>query len=293
MIKRVLYNGVTWIDLESPSSEEMSELTKEFNLHPLISSELLSPSLRPKIDLHKDYIYLILHFIDDKEVDFVLGKDFIITTRYEDVEPVMKFSKSLSLGEQMHDKDFNAGVLFYYITRGLYNELGDELTRLRAHMKVIEKSVYSGEERAMVLALAESGRKILDLQQAVEPHQEVLTSLEHHTKEFYGKDYVRYASALLGNYYKVHQRIKRIFALHNELRATNDSLLASKQNSIMQVFTIVAFVTLIPSLISSIFGMNAENMPFIGQQYDFWVIILLMITASGSVFWFFKYKKWL
>ncbi len=293
MIKRVLYNGVTWVDLESPSSEEVAELASEFKLHHLISSELLSPSIRPKIDLHKDYIYLILHFIDDREVDFVLGKDFIITTRYEEVEPVMKFSRALHQGEQMHDKDFNAGVLFYYITKGLYTEMGDELTRLRAHMKVIEKSVYSGEEREMVLALAESGRKILDLQQAVEPHKEVLTSLEHHIKEFYGDGYMRYATALLGNYYKVHQRIKRIFALHNELRATNDSLLASKQNSIMQVFTIVAFLTLIPSLISSVFGMNALNMPFIGQEYDFWLIILFMIAASGGVFWFFRYRKWL
>ena len=83
MIKRLLYNGIVWIDLESPSAEDVTELSAEFNLHPLVTSELLSPSLRPKIDLHKDYIYIILHFIDDKEVDFVLGDGFIITTRYE------------------------------------------------------------------------------------------------------------------------------------------------------------------------------------------------------------------
>ncbi len=293
MIKRVLYNGVTWIDLESPSSEEVTDLAKEFNLNPLVTSELLSPSLRSKIDIRKDYIYVILHFIDDKEVDFVLGEDFIITTRYEEVEPVIKFSRALTIGEQMHHKDFNSGVLFYYITRGLYEELGNELTRLRSRMKSIEESVYSGKEHEMVLALAESGRKILDLQQAVEPHKEVLTLLSQHSKEFYGKDFSRYSTALISNYDKVHQRIKSLFALHSELRATNNSLLSIKQNSIMQVFTIVAFVTLVPSLIAAIFGMNASNMPLVGGSYDFWLILFLMIISSTGIFIFFKHKNWL
>jgi len=291
MIKRVLYNGITWVDLESPSSEEVSELAKEFDLHPLVTSELLSPSLRPKIDLHKSYLYIILHFIDDKEVDFVLGKDFIITTRYEEIEPLVKFSKALSIGEQMHESKFDSGVLFYYITKGLYAELEDELTRLRAHMKNIEEKVYSGDEREMVMALARSGRKILDFHQSLDPHKDVLKSYQNHAVDFYGKEHGRYASTMLANFYKVHQRIKRITALHSELRATNDSLLATKQNSIMQVFTIVAFVTLIPSLIASIFGMNAENMPFIGLPYDFWLLVASMIALSALTFSFFKYKK--
>jgi magnesium transporter len=293
MIKRVLYNGVTWIDLENPSAEEVSKLADEFKLHPLVTSELLSPSLRPKIDLHKDYLYIILHFIDDKEVDFILGKDFLITTRYEEIAPLIKFSKALSIGEQMHESKFNSGILFYYITKGLYGELEDELTRLKAHMKNIEEKVYAGDEREMVMALARSGRKILDFHQSLDPHKDILMSYQRHSCDFYSTEYDRYASTLLANFYKVHQRIKRISALHSELRATNDSLLATKQNSTMQVFTIIAFVTLIPSLIAGIFGMNTLNMPIIGFQYDFWILLALMTGLSALAFIFFKYKKFL
>ncbi len=291
MIKRVLYNGITWVDLENPSAEEVAELAKEFNLHPLVTSELLSPSLRPKIDMHKDYLYIILHFIDDKEVDFILGKDFLITTRYEEVEPLIKFSKAISIGEQMSKTDFNSGILFYYITKGLYTELEDKLTRLKAHMKHIEERVYSGDEREMVLELAHTGRKILDFHQSLDPHKDILGSFQRHAEDFYGKNYGRYSSSLLANFYKVHQRIKRISALHSELRATNDSLLATKQNSIMQVFTIVAFVTLIPSLIASIFGMNTRNMPIIGNNYDFWLVLLIMMILSATTYTIFKHKK--
>ncbi len=293
MIKKVLHNGITWVDLESPSSEDVATLSKEFKLHPLISSELLSPSLQPKINVYKDYLYIILHFIDDKEVDFILGKNFIITTRYEEVEPVIKFSKALSIGEQLHDNNFNSGILFYYITKGLYTELEDELSRQLVHLKNIEESIYAGNERDMVISLADSGRKILDIHQSLDPHKDVLSSFQLISQDFFNKEYRRYSESLLSNFYKVHRQIKRLSALHSELRSTNDSLLTTKQNSIMQVFTIVAFVTLVPSLIASIFGMNAHNMPFIGTQYDFWLIIFLMVLSSTIIFIFFKHKRWL
>ncbi len=293
MIKRVLYNGITWIDIDSPSAEEITDIAHECNLHPLIVSELLSPSLRPKIEIHKDYIYIILHFIDNKEVDFVLGKDFILTTRYGEVEPMIKLSQSLHQGEQIHDKHFNAGVFFYYITKGLYQEMENDILRMRNHMQTIESSIFAGEERAMVLELAKTGRTILNTHQALDPHKEVLQLFKDSATHFFGKTYEHYAKNLLHNFQKAHQRIQRISALQNELRATNDSLLSAKQNSIMQVFTIVAFLTLIPSLISSIFGMNARHMPFIGNEYDFWLILLIMLIASLSVLSFFKHKRWL
>ena len=35
---------------------------KEFGIHPLVAEELRSPTLRPKVDLYDNFIYLILHF---------------------------------------------------------------------------------------------------------------------------------------------------------------------------------------------------------------------------------------
>ena len=62
MIERKQYKGITWIDIESPTAEEIEEVSKQFKLHPLISTELGQPSARPKIDPYHDYIYTILHF---------------------------------------------------------------------------------------------------------------------------------------------------------------------------------------------------------------------------------------
>ena len=101
MISRYKYRDLVWVDMERPSHEEVRQIMEEFEIHPIVADELLSPSLRPKVDRYENFIYLILHFPairhshnnSSQEVDFIIGKKFIITVRYELLDPLHKFSK--------------------------------------------------------------------------------------------------------------------------------------------------------------------------------------------------------
>jgi Mg2+ and Co2+ transporter CorA len=62
MIKEYKNKELTWIDLTSPSLEEVRTLMGRYALDPRVAEDLMTPSLKPKVDLYKDYIYLILHF---------------------------------------------------------------------------------------------------------------------------------------------------------------------------------------------------------------------------------------
>jgi magnesium transporter len=70
-------------------------------------------------------------------------------------------------------------------------------------------------------------------------------------------------------------------------------MLSTKQNEIMKIFTILAFVTLPLSLIAAVFGMNTTFIPIVGLPNDFWIIIGIMIITSLAMFAYFKYKKWI
>jgi len=80
-------------------------------------------------------------------------------------------------------------------------------------------------------------------------------------------------------------------SLH-ELRETNNSLLTTKQNETMKVFTVLAFITLPLSLIASLFNMDLVDIPLEHQPYGFWIVIAGMAVISLCMLWFFKYKKW-
>ncbi|MCK5022141.1 MAG: magnesium transporter CorA family protein [Candidatus Pacebacteria bacterium] len=306
MLKKYTFENITWIDLENPTQEEARNLATEYKLHPLVADELLLPTFKPKVDLHKNFIYLILHFPTlkheesdgenyNKEIDFIIGKDFIITTRYDSILSLENFSKVFEVSTILGDKEKkieHAGYLFYHITRKLYESLIDELDYIEELQEIIEKNIFDNKEKIMVKEISKVGHNLLDFKQATGHHREVLDSLEIAGENFFGKDFSYYLRSINDKYRNVSHIIKTNQENLKELRETNDSLLTTKQNETMKVFTILAFVTFPLSLLASIFGMNTEKTPIVGMENDFWIIMIGMIIATGIMFSFFKYKKW-
>src|SRR3989344_341711 len=94
------HNGMTWVDLESPTRQEIADIVEQFNVHEVVAEELLLPSRKPRVELYPKYMFVILHFPAlrhshktlEQEVDFVVGQDFIISVHYDTVDPLHKFS---------------------------------------------------------------------------------------------------------------------------------------------------------------------------------------------------------
>ena len=132
MTKEHKYKKLTWIDLDNPTQDEVKDLAIKYDIDALTANELLTPTIRPRVDYHDNYIYLILHFPNghnDKsgfkkrieEVDFVIGKDFIITTHYTSIDALLEFSKVFEV-ESILDKSNmtdHAGFVFFYMIQNL------------------------------------------------------------------------------------------------------------------------------------------------------------------------------
>jgi magnesium transporter len=304
MITRYEHKGLRWIDVEAPSKEELVHLSVEFGLHPLVSDELFSPSLRPKVDLYKNVIYLILHFPAFKhahgkdvrqEVDFVIGKDYLITVHYDMIDAIHKFSKQFEVSSILDKSELgdHAGYLFFHLIKKLYHSLSHELEHIETRLENAESKIFKGGEAKMVEALSYINRDLLDLKQALRTHKDVLKSLESAGTQFFGNDFSYYLQAISGEFYKVANTLDGHKETLVDLRETNDSLLATKTADIMKRLTFVSFSTFPPMLIASIFGMNAEHTPIIEQPFGFWIILAIMFLVSFLIVGFFHYKKWL
>ncbi|MEK7065863.1 MAG: CorA family divalent cation transporter [Patescibacteria group bacterium] len=304
MLFRYTHKKITWIDLESPTQDEVRKLMKEFAIHPLVANELLSPTVRPKVDIYPNYLYLILHFpvIEhrhngraEQEVDFILGKNFIITTHYETIDPLHEFSKIFEVNSIIDKSHIgvHAGFVFFHLLKELYRALGAELDHINTILERVEASVFDGHEREMVEAISRVNRDIVNFRQAIRLHGDVLASFENVSAKIYGDDFVYYIQAAIGEYQKIASALDGHRETISELHKTNDSLLTTKQNETMKTFTIMAFVTLPISFIAALFGMNAKDTPINGSAGDFWVIVGMMMATLLLMFAYFKHKKWM
>ncbi|MFA5023033.1 MAG: magnesium transporter CorA family protein [Candidatus Paceibacterota bacterium] len=315
MVKQLKYQNITWISLVAPNKDEVAKLGHEYGIHSLVSEELLHPSARAKVDVYDDYIYLILHFPVDKvcqpdygdglheddtyEVDFILGKDFLITAHYESIPPLEEFSKILEassgLVNSKKDKNIHAGHLFYYIIRQLYQSLESGLDNINVNLKRAEQKIFSGQEAEMVKTLSGLNRCLLDFKWALKFHREILESLLTAGKEFYGEKFGYYLGSIMGEYEKISNMVDSNRENFSELRSTNESLLSIKTNNIMKGLTVLTAIFLPVTLIGTIFGMSGTdlNMPIIKSPEGFFVAVALMAITAVVMVVIAKAKKWI
>jgi len=306
MLKKYTVQNISWIDLEKPTLEEIKSLMTRYNLHPLVADELLLPTFKPKVDLYKNFVYVVLHFpafkhsednsgIDNHEIDFIIGQDFIISARYQNIDSLQRISKIFEVETILNTEKKgipHAGFVFYHIALQLYNILANEVDYMEDLQEEIEKNIFDGREKTMVREISKVNRNLLDFKQSISHHSEVLASLETAGKTLFGEDFAHYLKNISDKYHKISHNVATSQENLRELRETNNSLLTTTQNETMKVFTILAFVTFPLSLLASIFGMNTVFTPVLGIRNDFWWIIGGMLTATSLMFSFFKYKKW-
>jgi len=306
MIKKYEYKKLTWIDLESPTANDVRELMAQYDIQGLVAEELLLPTLKPKVDVYPNNIYLILHFPTlkknnpdgeelNQEIDFVIGKKFIITSHYDSIDSLHTFSKVFEVNSILDRSNIgdHAGFIFYYMLKALYHNLLEQLEYIRSGLTDAENRIFHGEEKKMVYRLSEMNRDILTFREAITVHREVLSSFEIAGKRFFGEDFDYYLRDIIGEYYKVQNDVQNAKDFLQELRTTNDSLLTTKQNEIMKTLTIMAFVFLPLTFIGQMFGMSLQYIPLANDPNAFWEITLSMLAIAVLAFGVFKYKRWL
>ncbi len=303
MLSRYVQRHLTWVDLVSPTQLEVRAVMQEFGIDPLLAEELLIPSFKSKVERRGDHVYAILHFPvlrglherPTQEIDFIIGKNFLITARYAATDHLHSFAKVFEVNSVLGQNNAlqHGGHLFASMAGNLYRALINECDVIERHLTDIEERVFAGKERTMVMQISQTGRIIHDFRQVLLPHKEMLHSLESASAQLFGQEFLYYMRNIEAEQARVMQAVEHLRETLVELRETNNSLLSTKQNEIMKTFTILAFITLPLSLISQLFSMNTHATPILGVPGDFWIVIGIMALTGGLCFVYFKRRGWL
>lgn len=306
MISTFKNKKMVWVDLECPTAEEAKGLIQKYSIHPMIADELLKPTVRPRIDVHKDTIYLILHFpiynhtkreYQSCEIDFILGKDFFITAHYRTIAPLIEMTKIFEADAMLKEDHLNknSGVVLFHTLRSLYGCAEDQMDIIQKKIDDVSEKIFEKKSTLydLVRKISHVRIEVLDFRRIIQFHKEIYSSLEFIALKTYGQDFTHYLNNINGEYLKLWNIIENHRETIESLQSTTDSLLSHRQNEVMKTLTIMAFVTFPLMLISAIFSMDTAFMPIVGMKGDFFIVIGIMIFATFLMFVFFKRKKWL
>ncbi len=302
MIERYTHNKITWIDVIGPTNEEIHELIEECGIPREFADDLTTMTPKSEVFTHKGFLKITLDFPIVKrtdinhphEVKFLVTKSHFITIRFEDIEAIHRFGKEYEVLCMLNGKEKQTPLtLFIILLARFYEAMYVKLDYLESKLKDIEEEIFKEHEEAMVYELSSVSRRLIAFKQTIDAHNEALEKLAPSISLAFSKKQDVAIEGIIHQYKVVKRRLRALTSTFNDLRQTNDSLLETKQNSIMKVLTIISFITFPLMLFSSMFGMNTENTPIIGNPIDFWIIVMVMIAVSTVLLIYFKYKRWL
>ena len=302
MIKELQIKNTSWILITRPTREDIDTLRSQFpDIHPLVLEDLRTPTIRPFTENYERELYLVMHFpilvsdknkVNTREIDFILRKKAMITVQYENIPELEEiWTECGGNGDSAEKYGRSPAHLLYYILKRIFSRVLIELDQIQAEIDKAEEEVFAGREKEILTDITILKRDVLDFSRAVKPQRMTLESLLEEGPELYGAESHPFLKALLSEYNRVANLLENHKEALDALYDTTSSQIARKTNEIMRVFTILAFITFIPTVVANIYGMNVVNIPFAEHPIAFWIVIGFMIIATVAIYLALKWRK--
>ncbi|MDP2734627.1 MAG: magnesium transporter CorA family protein, partial [bacterium] len=298
------HGGLTWIDIQNPIEEDVEYLKANFALHPVVLEQIIPASWTTKVEQFGPVLFLVMFFpvyskerreTRSREIDVVVGKNFLLTSHYNSVLPLKAVFDECNLYEEARKRRMGrgAGYLMYHVFHKMWEDVGTKTSRIDKKLTLIEESIFQGREREMLGEISLAKADIINFWRIVRPQKGILTSLRDISSDFFGKETVPYFSHLRNHWARAMSTLIIAKETINSLEQTNNALLTDKTNEIVKLLTIFSVIVFPLTLLAAILGMNTKYLPFVGLPGDFWIIAAIMAAGTVCMIAFFKNKKWL
>jgi magnesium transporter len=303
-MKIIKHRGITWIDIVKPSKKDIEFIAKQHKFHPIILDELLHTSARTRVESYGQYLFLTYHMpVYDQnsktsrkaEIDFLITKNKVITVRYEELEPINNFIRSIANSPHFKESAMdNTGKLVYSLIEEIINFCERQLSHIEENITNLTQNLFEGKEDLMLRKISYVKRDLLDYMVISRPQEIILRSLKETGIKFWDNSIIVYLSDLIGDHLKVMQRLENYQKIAESLEETNAQLLDAKINLVMQKFTILAFLTVPLLIVMQLFSIDSFNKLFGGGETDFFLASMaIVITITVIILLIFKKKRWL
>lgn len=300
-VETVAWGDLTWVNIEQPTTQEIEYLAKNYPFHQLELDDCLSRIQRPKIDAHKDYLFVVLHFpVFNKEarvttpsqVSVFIGEQYLVTVHSGELKPLVKLFRECQIDEASRQEHFELGTgyLLYRILDRLVDYCLPILNKIGDNIEQAENDIFSDGIKGVVREISLLRRDIISFRRIIWPMRAVIGSLEPRVRSFTKQNMEDYFGDMVDHVDKIWDGLDEYKEIIEGLNDTHDSLATNRTNEVVRTLTIIATVLLPITVVSSIYGMNIAHLPFASDPYSFPIVVLIMVVIIAAMLYFFRRK---
>ena len=288
---------LTWVDVTAPSSTELTELSKTYDLNHFALSACLQPDHLPK---HEDIDGT--HFIITRVLMPIRsGKSVSIQSISTKIAFFYRPGLLITIHRIPHD--FIQDVRMRFFDKGQFKLVESIVAKLLWHilhsyelpavglsteLDEFENMVFSQNlTPQMLLELYQIKRKALMSKKLLLFSQEAISSVKLPVaKSDDLQDSRDLHLKLLNIYDQIHEDVSNLVNFYL-------SISAQKTNEVIKVLTIFSVFFMPLTFVAGIYGMNFDYMPELKMRYGYPLLLGIMVLLSGGIYLWFRKKRWL
>lgn len=292
--------SVLWVDMHRPTDDEAYCLTHDFKFHPLLIEDVIAEPHPPKVDDLEEYLFVVFHTpyydrggegLGTKEIDLFMGKNYVVSIRYQDFPPLDEIVKRCMRDERVISR--GPEFLLYTILDYLVDDYDHSLKAIESVVRQLETDVFGDPPRETLRSIFDLREDIVELKQIVAPQRAMLARLSRQPSELISEK----AGIYFRDVFDHLSRIEDLADSYRELLSTflqvYFSSLSQRTNEVMKVLTIIATIFLPLTFVVGVYGMNFQFMPELTWKYGYVGVWIVAAAIVGGLLYFFKRKGWL
>ena len=292
--------GFVWLGMKDPTPEEVASATTAFEVPELAVEEASEEHQRPKLDEHGEHFYGVVktawyeeareevHF---GQIHAFLGPRYVITVRHGEAADLQPARSNL---EQEHADLLDSGpaAVVWAILDQAIDDYEPVVAGIDDDIEEVEQAVFEGgaEQTQRIYFLK---REVIEFHRAVAPLLPPLEAIERGAFPQIPEKLRHFFRDIAGRVRRIDEQVNSQRELLTSVLEANLSLISVRQNQVVQAISAWAAIIAVPTFFASIWGMNFDHMPELGLEFGYPLALLVMLTATGLLYRFFKRIDWL
>jgi len=289
-----------WVDVVSPTTEELEFLRGRFDLHPVAIDSCLRVDTRPKIEEYRDQLFIVLHKLvvpeaaseplSSLELHAFLGDGYLITIQDEQLPEVAAVAQRVLAEPSLRERSLV--YAYYLVCERFANANFDALDGLFDAVEKIEDSVLQGQDDDVLPELFAAKRRLAGARRLIVPQREVLSLILESGTSYVDERSRLYFRRVLDMLMRMSEAIDTQREILSNVLDAHLSLVSNRTNEIMKSLTLLSAIFMPLAFITGFFGQNFEHMPF-GSVGLMWCGLGACVAAPVGMLLWFKSRKWL
>jgi magnesium transporter len=300
-LESVTFSDLTWTYIQRPSESSVTCLRENYPFHPLDLADCVSKIQRPKLDVYKDYLFLIFHYsIWDKarrvasagQVSVFVGNNFVVTIDSGRFTPLSDLFRRCQNDEEVRQEHFNngSGYLLYKIIDCSVDTYFPILDKLLALVDSMEDSVFDENVEAAkeVFVLR---RDVITQRRIMFPNRITFSEVEPKLARFSKVDLSPFFGDVIDHMNKICETLDECKEIVDAYKDTDYILSTNRIKRFMRILTVLGTILVPFVVIFSIY--NVILLPT-GERIHlstFVTPIAIMCLVTGIILYIFHRRR--